>query len=107
MSMLSILRQASNLPATATQEDAIAALTDALSAPEPHRVDLSDVVAAMATALGEARPLPDSPGDRFHQLAELTVKAGRVSTLSEAYSLVSAENSAMWEQARATQPQGR
>jgi hypothetical protein len=76
------------------------------SAPGPSRVSLSDLVDAMSTALGSARPLPNSPGDRFHTLAEATLRAGRAASLGEAYSLVSAENPLMWEQVRDAAPKG-
>lgn len=67
------------------------------------QLSLSDMLDALATVLGPARPLPDTPGDRFHQLAELRSRA-EGSSLADAYSRQSASTPELWDDVRNAQP---
>lgn len=75
------------------------------STPEPSRLSLSDLIAAMSTALGEASPLRESPGDAFHRLAELRARAEGCS-LTEAYSRQSESTPELWADVRNAAPRG-
>lgn len=73
------------------------------SAPEPSQVGLSDLLDAMSTALGQASPLQETPGDAFHRLAELRARAEGCS-LAEAYSRQSESTPELWADVRNDQP---
>jgi hypothetical protein len=72
---------------------------------EPRRLELSDVIGALAAALGPARPLQDTLDHRFHKLAELRSRAEGVD-LSEAYRRQSMSTPELWAHIRNAAPRG-
>jgi hypothetical protein len=88
---------------------ALAVLTDQM---QPRRIDSTDLLAAMATALGPARPLPhvspairaiDDPQEAFLGLAKLRAKAEGIS-LIEAARRQSKSTPELWDDVRNAAP---
>lgn len=69
---------------------------------EPSRIGLSDLLAAMSTALA-AQPLQETPFEAFLRLAELRAKAEGI-TYSEACSRQGTSTPELWQAVRDDQP---